>query len=275
MSLDLRKHSCDDVFDRAQRSLDAKFDRATGVRKRRSVGFRTDRGSWVRIEVRDLARVDGRSWGVECASVLRGVAMPSWHQGFSWFDRDRGTLWRVDETEYVSDRPVKPGGILSHAPELPESWWATLSTSLNALAAHTTTRTATPNLEPITPDRFTNTIHDVYPNVDTTVEEWTAAHADLGWANLTAPTCFLLDWEDWGMAPRGWDAATLWSQSFAVPALAARISRERRADLETRTGKLVQLYHCAELIAAPDGYAGPLLEPARAAAAELLTDLQA
>jgi hypothetical protein len=111
--------------------------------------------------------------------------------------------------------------------------------------------------------------------VNTTVTEWTAAHADLAWTNLTAPNCYLLDWEDWGMAPRGWDAATLWSASFAVPTLADRVLLERRGDLDNRTGKLVQLYHCAELISAPAGYAGPLLEPAKASAAKLLTELRA
>lgn len=32
--------------------------------------------------------------------------------------------------------------------------------------------------------------------IDTSVSEWAVAHADISWANLTAPECWLLDWED-------------------------------------------------------------------------------
>ena len=36
------------------------------------------------------------------------------------------------------------------------------------------------------------------------------------------------------MAPRGWDAATLWGNSLAVPALAERVQREYQAALDSR-----------------------------------------
>lgn len=101
-----------------------------------------------------------------------------------------------------------------------------------------------------------------------------AAHADLAWVNLTAPECWLLDWEDWGLAPRGWDAATLWGNSLAVPALAERVQREYRADLDSKAGLLSQLFFCAEMIAAGADYAGPLAEPARREAARLISSLQ-
>lgn len=273
MPLDLRKTSAEQVVARTAQALSVTFDPATEVRKRRSVGLRTDRNTWVRIEAKDQTRLNGQAWGVEAAATIHGVAMPSWHQGLSWIDDQFGVMWRADETDYITDQSVKPGGILTTAPALSEQWWETLNASLDALSTHTTARTATPNSEPITQARFTATIHDVFPEVDTTVTEWAPAHADLGWANLTAPACYLLDWEDWGMAPRGFDAATLWSQSFAVSALAEQVQRIRHADFASHAGKLAQLFHCAEIIAAPPGYAGPLLEPAETAAAKLLIDL--
>lgn len=82
--------------------------------------------------------------------------------------------------------------------------------SLGALAAHSTIRVATPHTVPVCQQRVTATIERVFASrVETTVTEWAVAHADLAWANVTAPECWLLDWEDWGMAPRGWDTATL------------------------------------------------------------------
>jgi hypothetical protein len=49
--------------------------------------------------------------------------------------------------------------------------------------------------------------------------------------------------------------------------LAERVQREHWADLDSRTGWVSQLFFCCETIAAGDGYAGPLAEPARCAGA--------
>jgi hypothetical protein len=271
--VDLRSHQFSNVISRVQGVFGVRFDTATEVRKRRSLGFRTDRDTWVRIEVRELARIDGQGWnGVECATVLAGIAKPAWHQGVAWLDADTALAWRADETELIRDPAIKPGGILTTEPELSELWWATYNASLDALAASTTTRIATPGLRPITQQRFTDTIHQVFPEIDPTITEWSVAHGDLAWANLTAPNCFLLDWEDWGLAPRGLDAATLWSESLALPELAERVRTERRADLDSQTGQLTRLFCCAKLVAAGDR-AGPLLEPAKVQAAKVLSDL--
>jgi hypothetical protein len=179
-------------------------------------------------------------------------------------------MWRADETELVTAAPVKPGGILTTDPNLSDAWWATLNASLTALASASTTRVATLHTTPMSQARLTLAITGVFGEaVDTRVVEWVPAHADLTWANLTAPQCRVLDWEDWGMAPRGLDAAMLWAASLVVPDLAERVQRERRADLDSPSGRLSQLFFCAELLADP-GYAGVLAEPARRAADRLL-----
>ncbi|MEV1116148.1 hypothetical protein AB0I91_13835 [Actinosynnema sp. NPDC049800] len=274
MSPDLRKTPTAAVVARVQQTLAVDFDLASEVRKRRSLGYATTRGTWVRIEVKDLARMNGQGWGLEQAAVLQGVAMPAWLQGVSWIDHDLGVMWRADETELITDQPIKAGGTLKQNPDLPESWWETFGSSMQALAAHTTTRTATPHLHPVTQERVTTTIHKLFPAVDTSVTEWRAAHADLAWANLTAPNCYLLDWEDWGMAPRGWDAANLWASSFAVPELAECVFEALHDDLHSRTGKLAQLYHCAEILSYPPGYADELVPLAGDNAERLLSDLR-
>jgi hypothetical protein len=60
--------------------------------------------------------------------------------------------------------------------------------------------------------------------VDTTVTEWTCSHGDLHWGNITAPALYLLDWADWGLAPRGNDAACLWASALGVPDIAGRVT---------------------------------------------------
>lgn len=261
MPLDLRKTPCDDAVARVAYAFAVQFDSGTEVRKRRSIGCKTDRGTWVRIEARPVERIDGQGFnGPECAAIIDGVAMPEWYQGLSWLDREHQVMWRADETQLVEAEPVRRGAKwTTEARSLPDAWWATLTRSLDVLAAFPTTRRATPTMQPMTQERPTATIHKVFADVDTTVDEWTTAHGDLFWTNLTAPDCWILDWEDWGRAPRGYDAASLWHDSLAVPALAERVACELRSELDSRTGRLCQLMRCAETITAPPGYADDLL----------------
>ena len=270
---DLRREIPDDVVNRVETSLGIALNRDHWTRKRRSLGASTARGTWVRIEVRTPAKTFGQGFnGAECAAVLPGIHAPRWLAGVSWHDFDREVLWRADETELIPDPPVKPGGVLVSPPHLSSQWWERLNVSLDALAGASTTRIATVHTTPMTQDRITAVLRSTFPALsDSTITEWAPAHGDLNWANLTAPTCWLLDWEDWGTAPRGLDAAMLWVNSLAVHDLAERIRKERHDDLESRSGRLVSLYFCAELLAAGPSYSGALADPAGKEADRLVT----
>lgn len=114
--LDLRKVEVDDVLDRVQATLALRLDTEGSVRKRRSIGFRSDRETWVRVECRGLDRPLDQGWGTEAASGIAGVPMPAWHQGGSWLDTERGVRWRADETDLIGGNPI---GTLQGAHELP------------------------------------------------------------------------------------------------------------------------------------------------------------
>jgi len=51
---------------------------------------------------------------------------------------------------------------------------------------------------------------------------WSPAHADLHWANLASPVR-ILDWEGWGQATQGSDAATRYAYSLRQANVAARV----------------------------------------------------
>lgn len=215
------------------------------------MGARSDRGTWVRIEARPLAKTAAQSQsgnGLEAADLLRDIAKPAWYRGVSWLDLSEDAVWRADEIELVTAAPVQRGALRGVG--LPDGWWAALSASLDALAGQRTTRIATPDTEAMTQALVTREIERAFPGVvDTTItEEWVPAHADLNWSNLTGPEFWILDWEDHGMAPRGLDAANLWASSLTVPELAERVRRERRADLESRPGKLMALFSVAKIL---------------------------
>lgn len=269
---DLRKAPFSDAIERAQQALAVTLDLDRAVVKRRSVGAKTDRGTWVRMELCGLERLDGQGWGLEAAAILHDVPAPVWHAGISWFDPGRNAMWRADETDFIEQPPV---GRAAAASSLPDSWWRSLRTALEALERHQVSRQATPDCEPITQERVTAGIDKVFPGrVATLISVWTPAHADFTWSNVTGPELRILDWEDWGMAPRGTDAARLWFASLAEPALAGKIRKHLAAPLESRDGRIMALFECAGWLAyASDSE--PRTAPARAEAERLITELTA
>jgi hypothetical protein len=278
----------DEVIERVEAGLRTAVDRAGLLRKRRSVGARSARGTWVRIEARPVAKLVEQGQppdGLEAALLLDGVATPRWLGGVSWPDPARGLVWRADEIELITAAPIRSRGPIPADLELSSGWWQTMNTSLDNLARQRTTRIATPDTEPITQELVTATIQPVFGSdldtragggVDLTVTDhsWTVAHADLNWSNITAPECWLLDWEDHGLAPRGLDAATLWIDSLGVEWLAERVYHERRADLNSRPGRVMTLMQCAKVLADPSAPAR-IAQRTRAVADEVLTQLRA
>jgi aminoglycoside phosphotransferase (APT) family kinase protein len=97
-------------------------------------------------------------------------------------------------------------------------------------------------------DLISRRISAFAPQINPEVTEWSIAHGDLHWANLTIPKLYILDWEGWGIGPRGLDSATLWAFSLAVPSLAARICQEFAEHFNSRSGKIAQLFMCVELL---------------------------
>ncbi|POM26243.1 hypothetical protein BTM25_06370 [Actinomadura rubteroloni] len=201
--------------------------------------------------------------------------MPDWWGGVAWNDPAGDAMWRADETSLLPAPPLQPTGIVTADPRLPDEWWTALNASLDVLAVHRTTRVATPDTVVISQAHVTEVVRTAFgASVDTAISTWTSAHADLHWTNVTAHPFCLFDWEDWGRAPRGLDAASLWSSSLGVPALADRVRRERRRDLDSRDGKIMMLFCCAKIVGPHAHPADPRLAGARAESARLVTELQ-
>lgn len=55
--VDLRRQPVEDVLERVEKALHVRLDRQALVRKRLSLGSRTERGAWVRIERRGFERI--------------------------------------------------------------------------------------------------------------------------------------------------------------------------------------------------------------------------
>jgi hypothetical protein len=174
--------------------------------------------------------------------------------------------------ELVTEQVItETGTMLTGDPGLPNTWWSELRAALEAMAAFRTFRVSGRQ------ELITRRISQVFGGgVDTTVHEWATSHGDLHWGNLTAPTLFLLDWADWGLAPRGNDAACLWASALAVPAVADHVHAEFRADLDSRSGRIARLWVCSNILRLVGRRVDTtaLQGPTRDAAEELLKSLQ-
>jgi hypothetical protein len=169
--IDLRTDRCqfllEQVLDRTSAALQVQLHRGSWVRKRRSVGATSDRGTWIRVEARPVTKLYGQGNGIEAAAALAGIAKPSWHASVAWDDRECDLMWRVDETDLVSAAPIKSGGTLVADPGLDDTWWKQLNVSLDARAGAETTRVATVHTEPMTQQRVTAAITGVSASTST------------------------------------------------------------------------------------------------------------
>ncbi|WP_051415577.1 aminoglycoside phosphotransferase [Nocardiopsis sp. CNT312] len=244
---DLSAVDISNVLAQAQKRLGRSFSRE-GVRYSRvngTAGFPTDAGTWVRLSWRRTGRMNTPSWtGTEASVAIQGVPRPQWIAASTWTDSERGVAWKAEETTLAPAPAVSTTADITADPGLPDSWWNTMHTALRSLADHSTSRVA------LEQAHLTRRIQEVYgTDIDTHIPEqdWACAHGDLGYANITGPEFMLLDWESWGLAPRGWDAACLWSASLRVPQVAERVRVQFDDVLSTRPGRLCQLLLCANV----------------------------
>lgn len=227
------------------RSVGAKAGTATGP-------------SWLRVVYEDPEWGDGPYFdGNLTANDIRGVPKPLVTAWREW--DDSGRKLRAELGTYIPDRPVSPDMILTAEPELPRSWFTELGTAIDALTAHPLPRHG------LDPDDLHNGIQAFFGlNIDITAVPWTTAHRDLHWGNITTPHLHLLDWEMWGKAPAGYDAATLHCSSLLAPATAHRIHTTLTAHLDTRAGHVATLAAAVRFLRfADEGDFLPLAQPLR------------
>ncbi len=258
----LRSQEYDDVLVSVENAFGVSLDRAGRAfgTQGATVGFPSSRGTWVHLTWRSPTAASGSWIGPELASAITGVNKPVLFRSFRWTDESRQVVWRADETELVKSAAVDGSGVIALDPALGDQWWTDLGVSLAALAGHETNRVAMGQAH------LTKRINEVFGDrgLDTTINEWTTAHGDLHWGNVTGPDCYILDWESWGAAPRGYDAATLWGHSLRVPGVADRVQQQFADDLGSRSGLLAQLLFCSNVIrlSKKRPTPGPLVEPA-------------
>lgn len=190
-----------------------------------------------------MDRASGKLWtGPEDAERLvpRHVPRPRLHLVREWAEGD--DVYRAELYDFVADGAVSATPALTEAPR----WWSGLRTAIGGLAGVRTERTAVRQayLDRAMP-KYLAFLGRPVPAVP---PAWSTAHGDLHWANLAGPQLSILDWEGWGMAPAGYDAALLHAYSLAVPETAERVRRELSDILASEAGRFAELVVITELL---------------------------
>jgi hypothetical protein len=212
-------------------------DRTLGAPARGPGGQR-----WLRVTTEYPRWAHGQFWtGNADAKVITGVPKPEVVEVAEWDDPPRRV--RAEVMTRLLGRVCSSSAELRDEPQLPDAWWADLRGALDRLAQTSTERVAV-GQETIT-RRLVVFFGDA---VDPIVTRWQTAHGDLHWNNLLGPDLGILDWEGWGRAPAGLDAATLYCHSLLRPGTAAQV-REVFSDLlDSPDGIRAQLYVIARLL---------------------------
>jgi hypothetical protein len=224
-------------------------DRSIGV-KVRTNGDAGGGSVWLRVVAEREEWAGGLFWtGNVEANVISGVGKPvvlgheDWSLG--------AVRARVEWMSLAPGAPCSPTPELASPVALPDAWWVGLRASLRALAATGTSRVAVAGDE--VTRRLAVFFGDRVQIGRVGQIAYGAAHADLHWANLMQPECVLVDWEGWGLAPVGYDAALLLAHSLLVPQVAARVRAELAEFLDTPAGGVAQLVATARLLLRIEG----------------------
>lgn len=206
----------------------------------------TEQGrAWLRVQAAPIGKGNGRIWdGTLTASqfIPASVRRPKL---LAWHDWTQGTFdYRAELTEFADGPVCSTDPFLRRELDLPDEWWRSLRVTLAAVGDVDTDRVT---LSQSYLDRALPTYLEA-PNVPTVPARWATAHGDCHWANLTTDGPVVLDWEGWGRAPFGYDAALLATHTMFAPETEARVRTEFAATLDTPEGRFAELTVLAELI---------------------------
>ena len=203
-----------------------------------------DGPAWLRLACAPTKQTDSTYWdgSIEADQAIpHCIPRPHLRDTHDWSDEPwkyRAELYDRAPTGIAATRPM-----LTTSLNLPPSWWDAVRTALDHLSTVQTQR------HTITQDYLDRAMpYFLGTPIDTITPHWTTAHGDFHLANLCTPTLHILDWEGWGLAPTGYDAAVLHTYSLLVPHLAASIRHELGHLLLTPTGRFAELVAITELL---------------------------
>ncbi|MFF3845767.1 hypothetical protein [Streptomyces sp. NPDC002328] len=201
---------------------------------------------WLRLVAERPDKAYGKLWdgpktAQECLPPR--IPRPVLHQVHDW--QAAGWAYRAELYQHADATVVSRSPVLAHDPVLPEAWWVELRAALDSLAEVPTERIAVS-------EEYIRRAVPAFTGRDVGEIEWATAHGDFHWSNLGGPALTVLDWEGWGRAPVGIDAAQLYVYSLRTPATAARVRQAFAPTLDIPAARVAELTICAQVLQAAD-----------------------
>ncbi len=198
--------------------------------------------SWIKISGRQDRLTDYLRKNEIEAGEFTGVPKPQVIAHLDW--SSDGVTWRALQMTLAPSPTIETtpwSGARAHA--LTDDWISRFRSAIGTVSRLHCKR------QLVTPDDMATLIRSRFgDDIPIAANEWRMAFGETHWANVTAPDLMLLDWERWGLAPRGYDAAMLIGFSVADVSLKRRLQAAFKNDLRTPSGRVAQLFACAEIL---------------------------
>lgn len=189
--------------------------------------------AWLKMTLQGGVKERWRRQGERLAQVL-DVPQPKILREHEW--TQDGQAMHAFVYSLASPSVQLTPWVSSRLPPLSDEWIDRLKSALAHVAAQPITRWTMP------PGNIARSIAQRFGRrAPYEIDEWRMSHGDLHWSNLSAPDLSLLDWEFFGAAPRGYDAATLLIFAMRKRELYRRLEAAFADDLNTRSGIVARL----------------------------------
>ncbi|MGW2034769.1 phosphotransferase family protein [Streptomyces sp. NPDC001811] len=196
---------------------------------------------WLRLISAPHDRASGKIWegNRKAAALFDGHIHKPLLYDTNESTRD-GYTYQAELHQYVDEPICSPSPVLRTRLDAPASWWASLRTDLEYVSTTATDRAA------VRQEWVDRSVPRFLGMPSPRITDWATAHGDLHMANLTTSP-YLLDWEGFGLAPAGYDAAMLLAYCLLVPEVAQRV-RDSFPILGTVPGRVAQIIVVTELL---------------------------
>lgn len=225
-----------------------------------------DRGAcWLRLLSTPQDKAAGKIWdgNLQAAALFDGcVHKPLLYDTTE--ARSDGYAYLAELHQYVAEPVFSPSPVMRLDPDPPTAWWDSLRTDLEYVSTVPTDRVA------VRQEWVDRSVPRYLDMPSPRITDWATAHGDLHTANLTGTTPYLLDWEGFGLAPTGYDAAILLAYSLLTPGFAQCV-RDAFPVLKAEAGRVAQIIVVTELLQSASRGDHPELVPALCTLAGELT----
>ncbi|MFJ9740115.1 phosphotransferase family protein [Streptomyces sp. NPDC101166] len=197
---------------------------------------------WLRLLSAPQDKAAGKLWegSRQAAALFDGhIRKPLLYDTME-FTQD-SHAYQAELHQYIGEPVVSPSPVLRTALDPPTAWWDSLRSDLEHVNSVATGRVA------VRQEWVDRSVPRFLDMPAPRITEWATAHGDLHTANLTDATPYLLDWEGFGLAPVGYDAAMLLAYSLLVPTFANQV-RDTFPVLKTEPGRIAQIIVITELL---------------------------